>query len=109
MAPRPQVEGTAHLLLVLVENAAPRHVLLNPLPLTIGRSSPAEVILEGGTVSRRHCLLERRGDRVLISDLGSTNGTFVNDQRVTEPVFLEDGARIGIGAHALNYHRRSQQ
>ena len=50
MAPRPQVEGTAHLLLVLVENAAPRHVLLNPLPLTIGRSSPAEVILEGGTV-----------------------------------------------------------
>ena len=106
---RPQAETSAHLLLVHVENAPPRHVPLHLLPLTVGRSAPAEVVLEGSTVSRRHCRLERQGDSIVLSDLGSTNGTFVNSERVTAPVVLEDGARITIGAHALSYHRRSQQ
>jgi serine phosphatase RsbU (regulator of sigma subunit) len=111
MMPLPEVEASAHLLLVLMENAPPRHVALNLLPLTIGRSAPAEVVLEGSTVSRRHCRLERQGDSIVVSDLGSTNGTYVNGERITEtdPVVLEDGARITIGAHTLHYHRRSQQ
>ncbi|MEJ0020648.1 MAG: SpoIIE family protein phosphatase [Acetobacteraceae bacterium] len=107
--PRPQVEPSAHLLLVLAENTPPRHVPLQLLPVTIGRSAPADVILEGTTVSRRHCRLERQGDQILLSDLGSTNGTFVNGERLSGPTVLQDGARISIGAHSLNYHRRSQQ
>jgi len=107
--PQPAKDAVAHLLLVLVANAPPRHVTLQLLPLVIGRSAPAEIVLEGSTVSRRHCKLEKHGDSVVLTDLGSTNGTFVNGERVTAPVVLEDGARIGIGAHALNYHRRSQQ
>jgi len=109
MVALPQVDVPAHLLLVLVENAAPRHVTLNLLPLTIGRSAPAEVILEGSTVSRRHCRLERQGDSIMLSDLGSTNGTYVNGERIGSPVVLDDGARITIGAHTLHYYRRSQQ
>lgn len=109
VVPRPIAEVPAHLLLVLVENAAPLHVPLTRLPLTIGRTAPADLMLDGGTVSRRHCLLERQGDNILLTDLGSTNGTYVNDQRVTDPVLLEDGARIGVGAHTLSYHRRSHQ
>ncbi|HEY2618581.1 MAG TPA: SpoIIE family protein phosphatase [Acetobacteraceae bacterium] len=104
-----EIETSAHLLLVHVDNAPTRHVPLHLLPLTFGRSPPAEVILEGSTVSRRHCRLERQGDSIVLSDLGSTNGTFVNRERVTAPVMLEDGARITIGAHTLSYHRRSQQ
>ena len=106
---RSQAETSAHLLLVHVENAPSRHVPLHLLPLTVGRSVPAEVILAGSTVSRRHCKLERQGDSIVLSDLGSTNGTFVNSERVTASVVLEDGARITIGAHTLSYHRRSQQ
>ena len=60
-------------------------------------------------MSRRHCRLERQGDSIVLSDLGSTNGTFVNSERVSAPVVLEDGARITMGAHALSYHRRSAQ
>ena len=88
---------------------APRHVPLHLLPLTVGRSAPSEMILEGSTVSRRHCRFERQGDSIVLTDLGSTNGTFVNSERIDAPVVLEDGARITIGAHALSYHRRSQQ
>ena len=104
-----QIEASAHLLLILVENAAPRHVPLHLLPLTIGRSAPADVVLEGPTVSRRHCKLEQQDGHIVLTDLGSTNGTFVNSQRISAPVALDDGARINIGSHTLNYHRRSQE
>jgi serine phosphatase RsbU (regulator of sigma subunit) len=103
------LDPSAHLLLVLLDNAPPRHVPLNLFPLTIGRSAPAELVLEGGTVSRRHCQLDRQDDRIVLTDLGSTNGTFVNGTRADTPIVLDDGARITIGAHALSYHRRSQQ
>jgi serine phosphatase RsbU (regulator of sigma subunit) len=106
---RRQVETAAHLLLILADNAPPRHVALGLLPLTVGRTAPAEVLLEGSSVSRRHCRLERQDDSVVLTDLGSTNGTFVNGERVSDAVVLEDGARITVGAHALSYHRRSQQ
>ena len=109
LVPQTGADTTAHLLLVHVENAPPRHVPLHLLPLTLGRSAPADVVLEGSTVSRRHCRLELRGADVVVTDLASTNGTFINGERISEPVALEDGARILIGAHALSYHRRSRQ
>jgi serine phosphatase RsbU (regulator of sigma subunit) len=107
--PLAEAEAPAHLLLLLTDNAPPRHVPLRGLPLTIGRSAPSELILQGGTVSRRHCRIEQQEDRIVLSDLGSTNGTFVDGERVTTPAVLHDGARITIGAHALSYHCRSQQ
>jgi serine phosphatase RsbU (regulator of sigma subunit) len=106
---RAAAQPDAHLLLVHVENGPPRHITLNLLPLTVGRSAPSELILEGSTVSRRHCKLERQGDRIVITDLGSTIGTFVNGERIETPVALDDGARLTIGAYTVNYHRRSQQ
>jgi len=96
-----------HFLLLLEENQPPRRLALPSLPATIGRTAPAEIVLDGGTVSRRHCRLELAGDHLLISDLGSTNGTFVNGEAVTSAVALQDGALIAVGAHRLRYHRRS--
>jgi serine phosphatase RsbU (regulator of sigma subunit) len=107
--PSAQADAPAHLLLVFAENAPPRHVPLHVLPLTIGRSAPSELILDGSTVSRRHCRLDRQDDSIILTDLESTNGTFVNGERVGAPVVLQDGARVTIGAHALSYYRRSQQ
>ncbi len=92
--------STAHLLLVHVENAPPRHVPLHLLPLTIGRSAPAELVLEGGTVSRRHCRLERQNDDIVLSDLGSTNGTFVNGERIVAP--------SRAGGRSTHHHRRAR-
>jgi serine phosphatase RsbU (regulator of sigma subunit) len=108
-APAASTDGIAHLLLVLGEDSPPRHVPVRGQSLTIGRTAPADLILEGGTVSRRHCRLKLQDDAIVLTDLESTNGTFVNGERVTAPVVLEDGARITVGVHALRYHRRSQQ
>ena len=101
-------DDAVHLLVVLEEKAPPRRVPLRNLPVTIGRSAPADIILDGSTVSRRHCKLTLQGNHVAIIDLGSTNGTFVNNLRVETAVLLEDGAAITVGSHRLRYHRRSE-
>lgn len=65
----------------------------------VGRSPKAHLVLDPRAdryVSRTHCLVDIRPPRVIASDLGSTNGTFVNDQRV-EHADLRDGDVLRIG------------
>ena len=67
--------------------------------LTFGRSSRAHVSLpELQSVSRLHARLVHRGDRVLIEDARSTNGTYVNDHRIVQPTILASGDRFQVGA-----------
>jgi pSer/pThr/pTyr-binding forkhead associated (FHA) protein len=54
-------------------------------------------------VSRRHALIRISGDDATIEDLGSKNGTFVGDVRVTEPVRLADGDRVRLGSVLLTF------
>lgn len=63
----------------------------------LGRSDEADLRLIDDDVSRRHAALVRSGDRILLKDLESANGTYRNGVRVWEPVFLEDGDKITIG------------
>ena len=65
-------------------------VALTPLPLTVGRTEDADHTIYSGAVSKRHAVFVRIGERYAVRDLQSTNGTFVNGQRVVEQV-LEDG------------------
>lgn len=105
-----QSQEAVHCLLLLQQDgASPRRIPLQPLPVTIGRTPPADLVLEGGTVSRRHCRLERSQDQVLVTDLGSTNGTFIDGVRVEGSVALRDGATLAIGAHRLRYQRRTAE
>jgi serine phosphatase RsbU (regulator of sigma subunit) len=101
-------DDPVHVLLLLDENAPPRRIPLHSLPVVIGRNPPADLILEGPTVSRRHCRLELLDGKLRLADLASTNGTFINGVRVTEPGPLEDGDILGIGVYRLRYHRRAQ-
>jgi serine phosphatase RsbU (regulator of sigma subunit) len=101
-------DDPVHLLLLLDDNAPPRRYPLRVLPAVVGRNPPADLILEGPTVSRRHCRLEVRDGQLWLTDLASTNGTFVNGARLAEAAALEDGATIGVGAYRLRYHRRNQ-
>jgi pSer/pThr/pTyr-binding forkhead associated (FHA) protein len=63
---------------------------------TIGRSAGAEFVVEAALVSRLHCQLTATADTLVVKDLGSTNGTFVNGNRVTAAQLL-DGDRLSIG------------
>ena len=73
------------------------------LPATLGRDDAvAAVVLDDTDVSRRHARLEVVDDQLVLTDLGSTNGTYVNDVRVTRQV-LNRGDRIRIGQYDLTW------
>jgi HD-GYP domain-containing protein (c-di-GMP phosphodiesterase class II) len=77
-------------------SAGKSFVLKDAARATIGRSEACDfqVVEEG--VSRTHCLVENKGDRLLVTDLGSSNGTYVNDQPVLSS-YLHDRDRMRVG------------
>jgi pSer/pThr/pTyr-binding forkhead associated (FHA) protein len=64
--------------------------------LTIGRSAPADIIIDSRLVSKLHARLRRAGDHLAIDDLKSPNGTFVNGTRVQTSQALRDGDLVSI-------------
>lgn len=66
-------------------------------PLILGRSPEADVVLEDPFASDFHVRLAFQGGEVRLHDLGSTNGTFVNGERVTTPLSVRRGDRVQIG------------
>jgi hypothetical protein len=70
----------------------------------IGRLGGSEVEVDDPGASRRHAEIRRQGDEYVVVDLGSTNGTLVNDSPITETT-LEDGDRITIGRTVLEFRR----
>jgi len=65
--------------------------------LELGRSPRNDIVIADGRVSGRHALISMDGDAVILSDVGSSNGTFVNNMRLSEPIRLMDGDEIRVG------------
>lgn len=71
-------------------------------PVTLGRGN-VELRLEDPFASTRHAMITRQGRTVVIEDLGSTNGTYLNGEPLTGPQPLHDGDRIRIGDSEFTY------
>lgn len=71
--------------------------------IVLGREGDGVVPLPSGSVSRRHAALVIEGRSATVRDLGSKNGTFVDDVRVDEPMTLRDGARVRLGTLVLTF------
>ena len=71
-------------------------------PVAIGRLPECDIVLADKNVSRRHAEVRRRDDRIVIVDLGSTNGTKVNGAGIKEKE-LADGDEIGLGSTRLRF------
>ena len=72
--------------------------------ITIGRAVENDIVITSKRVSREHARVRRDGWRVMLEDLGSTNGTFLNDERLFSPVALHDEDHIKIGDVVLTFH-----
>ncbi|HEX4621861.1 MAG TPA: sigma 54-interacting transcriptional regulator [Myxococcaceae bacterium] len=77
-----------------------------PSRVLVGQSSVCEVLLADREVSRRHAALEISLGRLRISDLGSSNGTFVNDVSVRD-AFLRGGETVRLGSTRLRVQRKT--
>jgi FHA domain/zinc-ribbon domain len=78
---------------------------LDSPPTAIGRSPECGIFLDDVTVSRKHAVVSKQGDRWHLEDQGSLNGTFVNRERV-EAAELSDGDEIQIGKYRLTFLER---
>ena len=72
--------------------------------ITIGRAVECDIVVTSKRVSREHSRVRRDGWRVMLEDLGSTNGTFLNDERIMSSTALHDEDRIKIGDVILTFH-----
>ena len=72
---------------------------------TVGRATGADFIVDATLVSRVHCRLTAGAGEIEVIDLDSTNGTFVNGQRVDKRATARAGDRIGIGRVELEVTR----
>ena len=91
--------GTGMLVVVRGPNAGSRF-LLDREATTVGRHPDSDIFLDDVTVSRRHAEVLLSGDRVSVRDLGSLNGSYVNNERVDERD-LESGDEVQIGRFKL--------
>ncbi len=97
---RPQAKGNA--LLMLHAASGPQAIPLESTMLTLGRGLSNDIILEDTRVSRHHAQLRYKNRQFWITDLGSTNGTFVNNERVVESA-LQNGDVVSLGGLELTF------
>jgi VWFA-related protein len=71
---------------------------INKPSVVVGRAQGSDVVIDHPTVSRQHATIKLEDDQFRLYDLGSSNGTFVGEQRVREPITLDDGDRVRFGA-----------
>jgi pilus assembly protein CpaF len=83
------------------KGGAERRELFEGAELSVGRVQGNDLMLPKGNVSKRHARLLYRDGRFIVTDLNSTNGTYVNRRRITQATIVREGDRIYIGDFIL--------
>jgi len=90
------------LLTIETESAPGRQFTLRPVT-AIGRSAENHLVIDDPFASANHAIVVWRENHWWIEDLGSHNGTYLNDERVIEPKALNSGDRIRVGETVLRF------
>jgi hypothetical protein len=105
---RPLPPEVQHHLVILQPESAVRRIALPPGALTIGRAPPCALLLEAPEISRAHCRIDVDGNDVTVTDLKSTNGTFVDNTRLSGSTPLPHGALLRIGNYVMTCEYQSE-
>jgi DNA-binding response OmpR family regulator len=87
----------------LTDDGGREHLLAGDVTM-IGRAVESDIVITSNRVSREHARIRREGWRVIVEDLGSTNGTFLNNERLLSETNLRDSDCLGIGDVTLVFH-----
>jgi predicted component of type VI protein secretion system len=86
------------------ESGVPAEYELDGHEVVIGRAPTCDIVLTDDQIaSRRHSVVRYHGDRFAVTDLGSSNGTYVNGTEIHGDVVLADGDRITVGEHEVTF------
>src|SRR5215813_13840715 len=83
------------------KGGAERRELFDKQEIHVGRMQGNDLMLPKGNVSKRHARLLLREGRVIVTDLKSTNGTYVNGRKIAQATILGEGDRIYVGDFVL--------
>jgi FHA domain len=97
--------GTPQRLLVTAGGLAGTSIGLTDQQITIGRANDATLVLNDDYASTRHARLFPQDGQWIVEDLGSTNGTYLDRQKVTQPTPVPPGVPIRIGKTVLELRR----
>lgn len=95
------VGGHRHHLAIVAPAEAARRIPLTATPLSLGRTAGNDVVLPDAAVSRTHCKVQLVAGRLMVTDTGSTNGTFVEGRRIADPTAVEAGETLKVGPFSL--------
>jgi pSer/pThr/pTyr-binding forkhead associated (FHA) protein len=101
----PRTRATPNQLLVTAGSLAGTSLGLTDQQITIGRANDATLVLSDDYASTRHARLFPQDGQWLVEDLGSTNGTYLDRQKVTRPTPVPVGVPIRIGKTVLELRR----
>ena len=87
---------------ILVDTSTTHRYDVNPIT-SLGRAPTNIIVLKDETVSMAHALITRRDAHWWLEDLRSRNGTYLNDQPVTNPTVISSGDTITIGSYILTF------
>jgi hypothetical protein len=97
-----------HCLELAMGNDIESRFVVGPLGLKIGRTAPADIVIADSEVSRTHCMVMLKDDQLYVSDPGSTNGTFIDGNKVTEVTVLPVGSVLQVGKRLLKHEWRTR-
>ncbi|MFO7605915.1 MAG: FHA domain-containing protein [Desulfurivibrionaceae bacterium] len=87
--------------LMLKEKPVHRFIVREGKPVTIGRTSDFDVVLDNQSISRDHAVVEHDKGRDYLTDKGSTNGTWVNGEKITKRTRITDKDEIMVGKFSM--------
>lgn len=91
-----------HYRLTIRQGATPgKEFELSREVMIIGRDLKCEIVINDPEISRNHTRLTAQAEGYLVEDLNSTNGSFVNSQRVTDPKIMHPGDLLGLGENIV--------
>ena len=102
-------DGRAHYLVVVTGPEKGRRIVLEESVVRIGRVAPCEFLLSGPGISRTHCQVENRFGEIVITDLGSTNGTFIDGREIAGKSILPIGGMLQVGENVLHHEFRERK
>jgi len=91
------------------KNGEERQLIFEKEEVTIGRATGSDIVLPRSNISKRHARLVDKHDKVVIVDLRSTNGTYVNGRRITAPELLTYEDKVFIGDFVIRLSRPAEQ
>ena len=101
--PEPDPNGEVHCLEPENGELGDELIVIGSSGAKIGRTAPADIVLPHRSVSREHCIVGLANDELLVSDLNSTNGTYIDDVRIGRATILPPGSILRVGQVSLRH------